>query len=98
MSSKVLDRENRSSPEHYGIAVTRMERGPQPKQDRPAVVNFFPERASNGLTLPSPGACMSRARLATLALCLALPLTAAAEDMPASPFRSRGGVSFGFAP
>jgi hypothetical protein len=41
---------------------------------------------------------MTRARLATLALCLALPLTASAEDVLANPFHSRGGVSFGFAP
>lgn len=41
---------------------------------------------------------MTRAALATLALCLALPLTAAAEETPKLPFQSRGGVSFGFAP
>lgn len=41
---------------------------------------------------------MTRAKLATLVLCLSLPLTASAEDVLQSPFHSRGGVSFGFAP
>ena len=48
---------------------------------------------------------MTRATLRTLLLCLALPLAAAAEEStpqppsaPQLPFRSRGGVTFGFAP
>jgi len=43
---------------------------------------------------------MTRAVLATLIVCLALPLTAAAaeETTPPLPFGSRGGVTLGFAP
>ena len=42
----------------------------------------------------------NRAILPALVLCLALPLTASAqeEDVPVSPFRTRGGVSLGIAP
>jgi hypothetical protein len=41
---------------------------------------------------------MIRATFATLILCLAFPLAASAQEVPASPFRSRGGISFAFAP